>query len=122
MVIACFCNLTCATGFNYGEIWEYNVTNKQFYYFQTLSHGLGGRSVNHFFYENTVYVYYTQQFNPLEATHYHFIFKWFAPLIFVRNTTKTLKLLCCFNNSQKQTTIHKTNFIGQVLNLNYINN
>ena len=82
-MIACGYNEDSTTnGDAYGEIWEYLSGNQQFIYFQTLSHGILGASVTHFFYKNNVYIYYTQgSHNLFQATQkmsHHLIFTWFV--------------------------------------------
>ena len=83
----CVINIgTCGDNANhnvYPEVWEYNVTNEQFYHFQTLPNATGTVAITHFYFENSVYLYIPQYSigfpnDTIQSQLYHFIFKWFV--------------------------------------------
>ena len=46
-----------------GEIWEYDTGNKQFIFFQTLPAVIVAAGVDHFYFNNQIYLFYTQHWN-----------------------------------------------------------
>ena len=69
-----------------GQAWEYVAGSEEFTFFQNLPSAIGSAGVDHFYYGNEVYVFYTQHKSGTTTMHYHTVFKWFV--CFVTNTTK----------------------------------